>query len=259
MNLNVNNTNFGSKLNLNTKELKIRQDSGNTIKSPIDGRIIDINKDSCEGKVVISFESGQDKYTLEICGVGRIRTNVGSKITTGYPIGVSKGDALRIKVMNHRNESVKLSEFEKDNNKSNGNSSDDNYMENGDIITSSNQNNGYDDDPDSKPSSPQSQDNNNLYDGYEEEAITFPQSTHSWLFTESIYSLPFTFAIGIVSLSYISLILALLNIFEDGEPGNRFNVPVSCSTTVRISQYIAMIIALVMEEEIPTCKCSGYE
>ena len=132
----------------------------------------------------------------------------------------------------------------------NGNSSDDNYMENGDIITSSNQNNGYDDDSDSK----QSQDNNNLYDGYEEEAITFPQSTHSWLFTESIYSLPFTFAIGIVSLSYISLILALLNIFEDGEPGNRFNVPVSCSTTVRISQYIAMIIALVMEEEIPTGK-----
>ena len=136
----------------------------------------------------------------------------------------------------------------------NGNSSDDNYMENGDIITSSNQNNGYDDDPDSKPSSPLSQENNNLYDGYEEEAITFPQSTHSWLFTESIYSLPFTFAIGIVSLSYISLILALLNIFEDGEPGNRFNVPVSCSTTVRIAQYIAMIIALVMEEEIPTGK-----
>ena len=138
------------------------------------------------------------------------------------------------------------------------NSSDDNYMENGDIINSTNQNNGYD--ADSKPSSPLSQDNNNnLYDGYEEEAITFPQSTHSWLFTESIYSLPFTFAIGIVSLSYISLILALLNIFEDGEPGNRFNVPVSCSTTVRISQYIAMIIALVMEEEIPTGKCSGYE
>ena len=53
MNLNVNNTNSGGKLNLNTKELKIRQDSGNTIKSPIDGRIIDINKDSCEGKVVI--------------------------------------------------------------------------------------------------------------------------------------------------------------------------------------------------------------
>ena len=127
MNLNINNTNSGGKLNLNTKELKIRQDSGNTIKSPIDGRIIDINKDSCEGKVVISFESGQDKYTLEICGVGRIRTNVGSKITTGYPIGVSKGDALRIKVMNHRNESVKLSEFEKDNNKSNGNSSDDRF------------------------------------------------------------------------------------------------------------------------------------
>ena len=92
----------------------------------------------------------------------------------------------------------------------------------------------------------------NQYEGYIEEAITFPQSTHSWLFTESFFSIPFAFAVGMVALSYISLILALLNVFEEGEPGNPFGVPEQVPTSVRIAQYLAMIIALIMEEEIPT-------
>lgn len=92
----------------------------------------------------------------------------------------------------------------------------------------------------------------NPYEGYIEEAITFPQSTHSWLFTESFFSIPFAFAVGMVALSYISLILALLNVFEEGEPGNPFGVPEQVPTSVRIAQYLAMIIALIMEEEIPT-------
>ena len=48
-----------------------------------------------------------------------------------------------------------------------------------------------------------------LYEGYEDDAISFPQSTHSWLFTESVMSLPFWFAIGIAGLSYTCMILAL--------------------------------------------------
>jgi len=92
----------------------------------------------------------------------------------------------------------------------------------------------------------------NPFEGYIEEAITFPQSTHSWLFTESFFSIPFAFAVGMVALSYISLILALLNVFEEGEPGNPFAVPEQVPTSVRIAQYLAMIIALIMEEEIPT-------
>ena len=96
------------------------------------------------------------------------------------------------------------------------------------------------------------QDMSNPFEGYIEEAITFPQSTHSWLFTESFFSIPFAFAVGMVALSYISLILALLNVFEEGEPGNPFGVPEQVPTSVRIAQYLAMIIALIMEEEIPT-------
>jgi hypothetical protein len=89
-------------------------------------------------------------------------------------------------------------------------------------------------------------------DGIEEEAITFPQSTHSWLFTQHLLSLPFWFSVGIVALSYTCLILALVNIFEEWSPDNPFNVPYQVQPTVRIAQYLAMIIALIMEEEIPT-------
>ena len=40
--------------------------------------------------------------------------------------------------------------------------------------------------------------------------------------------------------------------FEEGEPGNPFGVPEQVQPSVRIAQYLAMIIALIMEEEIPT-------
>ncbi len=80
------------------------------------------------------------------------------------------------------------------------------------------------------------------YSGYEEEAIVFPQSTHSWLFTEEIISLPFVFAAGIATISYFCLVLALLNVFEDGEPENPFNAPYQVQTSVRIAQYLAWVI-----------------
>ncbi|KAL9179249.1 hypothetical protein ACHAXT_008539 [Thalassiosira profunda] len=57
---------------------------------------------------------------------------------------------------------------------------------------------------------------------------------------------------GIVALSYSCLLLALLNIFEESEPGNPFNVPYQILPSVRVAQYLALIIALIMEEEIPT-------
>lgn len=62
-------------------------------------------------------------------------------------------------------------------------------------------------------------------EGCEEEAIVFPQSTHSWLFTENVLSVPFWFAVGIAFLSYFCLILALADFFQDFEEDNPFGVP----------------------------------
>lgn len=78
------------------------------------------------------------------------------------------------------------------------------------------------------------------------------QSTHSFLFTEPTFSLPFNFALVIISISYICLLLALVNVlYEDYTPDNPFNVPVGVSTEVKIAQYLALLIGLIMEEEIP--------
>ena len=87
--------------------------------------------------------------------------------------------------------------------------------------------------------------------GYED-PIMLTESTHSFLFTEPTCSLPFCFAIIIVTISYTCLILALVNaLASDWSPENPFNVPVGVTTDVRIAQYLALIIGLIMEEEIP--------
>mmetsp|Transcript_35784 Transcript_35784/g.58311 ORF Transcript_35784/g.58311 Transcript_35784/m.58311 type:complete len:644 (-) Transcript_35784:81-2012(-) len=87
--------------------------------------------------------------------------------------------------------------------------------------------------------------------GYEE-PILLTQSTHSFLFTEPICSLPFSFALGIVAISYTCLILALFNnIAEDNSSRNFFNVPVGVTLDVKIAQYLSLLIGLIMEEEIP--------
>ena len=77
---------------------------------------------------------------------------------------------------------------------------------------------------------------------YEEEPLTIPQSTHSFLFTEPPTTMPFYFGLGISVMSFVCLILALVDNIENGEIP--FNVPV----TVRIAQYLSIVIALLMEE-----------
>ena len=87
--------------------------------------------------------------------------------------------------------------------------------------------------------------------GYEE-PIMLTQSTHSFLFTEPAFSGPFNFALFIVSISYTCLILALYNnVIQNFNKGNPFSVPVGVTIDVRISQYLALLIGLMMEEEIP--------
>eukprot|EP00581_Thalassiosira_minuscula_P019092 CAMPEP_0183727618 /NCGR_PEP_ID=MMETSP0737-20130205/25966_1 /TAXON_ID=385413 /ORGANISM="Thalassiosira miniscula, Strain CCMP1093" /LENGTH=519 /DNA_ID=CAMNT_0025959303 /DNA_START=53 /DNA_END=1609 /DNA_ORIENTATION=+ len=87
--------------------------------------------------------------------------------------------------------------------------------------------------------------------GYEE-PIMLTQSTHSFMFTEPTNSVPFLFSFVIIGISYACLLLALFNnIYEDNGPGNFFNVPVGVTIDVKIAQYLALLVGLIMEEEIP--------
>ena len=73
-----------------------------------------------------------------------------------------------------------------------------------------------------------------------EEVITLPESTHSFLFTEPINSLPFAFAIGIAVISYTCLALALQNNLKCGV------IPSNVDISVRVAQYLSVLIALLM-------------
>lgn len=86
----------------------------------------------------------------------------------------------------------------------------------------------------------------------EHEAITLPQSTHTLLFTENVMTLPFWFAIGILTVSVACLALALTDNLDGGTAENPLKVPANVSTSVRIAQYVSLIVAVLMEEEIPT-------
>ncbi|KAL7553920.1 hypothetical protein ACHAWF_017444 [Thalassiosira exigua] len=83
------------------------------------------------------------------------------------------------------------------------------------------------------------------WDGIHEEDLTLPESTHSFLFTEPVYSIPFLFSLGIAAISYACLILALLNNLTTG------HIPANVDLSVRIAQYLSILIALLMEEGTP--------
>lgn len=112
INFNINNRGNNKTLDLNYEKLKVRQDKGDSIKSPVNGKILEFDDDNCGGRVVISFEYENKEYTLVMCEVirrnYRLSTN---KITVGDDIGVSTGRPLFITVNDNRNEPVKLSKF----------------------------------------------------------------------------------------------------------------------------------------------------
>jgi len=79
-----------------------------------------------------------------------------------------------------------------------------------------------------------------------EVALTLPESTYSFLFTECVCSVPYVFSLIIAAVSYACLSLALCNNISNGI------IPIDVDLSVRIAQYFSILIALLMEEEIPT-------
>ncbi|KAL7532966.1 hypothetical protein ACHAWF_004301 [Thalassiosira exigua] len=84
------------------------------------------------------------------------------------------------------------------------------------------------------------------------EVITLPQSTHSLLFTEDVFTPPFAFAALVVFVSIGCLSLALWDNLSGGTLDNPLNVPSNVHPAVRSAQYLSVLVALTMEEEIPT-------
>jgi hypothetical protein len=92
--------------------------------------------------------------------------------------------------------------------------------------------------------------------------MTLPKSTHTLLFSEPICSFPFVFAVAIALVCFSCLSLALVNNLFKEAPGGWNNanlargivdsIPANVTASVRVSQYLAILIAMMMESEIPT-------
>jgi len=94
----------------------------------------------------------------------------------------------------------------------------------------------------------------------EMEPVTLPESTHTLFFTQPKCSIPFAFASSIILISLVCLAQAFLDNLGLGldvftkklPPDNPLGIPANVSPSVRLAQYMGILIALLMETEIPT-------
>ena len=85
----------------------------------------------------------------------------------------------------------------------------------------------------------------------DEEPYEFPESTFTFLITESVFSIGFATAIMTQILSLTCLFLAFKNQMSSGGPGNDLGLAAEVSKEVHATRYIAILIAILNESEIP--------
>ena len=85
----------------------------------------------------------------------------------------------------------------------------------------------------------------------DEEPYEFPESTFTFLITESVFSTGFATAIMTQILSLTCLFLAFKDQMSSGGPGNDLGLAAEVSKEVHATRYIAILIAILNESEIP--------
>jgi len=85
----------------------------------------------------------------------------------------------------------------------------------------------------------------------EEEPYEFPESTFTFLITENVFSVGFATAIMTQILSLTCLFLAFKNQMSSGGPGNELGLAAEVSKEVHATRYIAILLAILNESEVP--------
>ena len=85
----------------------------------------------------------------------------------------------------------------------------------------------------------------------EEEPYEFPESTFTFLITENVFSFGFATAILTQILSLTCLFLAFKNQMSAGSSGNELGLAAEVSKEVHATRYIAMLVAVLNESEVP--------
>jgi hypothetical protein len=109
---------------------------------------------------------------------------------------------------------------------------------------------------------PPSNISNNYYEGdndyegdtdYDEnESYELPGSTYTFLITESVLSYSFFTGILTSMLCVGTLGIALADQLKNGDPDNWLGLPPEVSTVVHVARFVAILIAVLNEQEIPT-------
>ena len=86
-----------------------------------------------------------------------------------------------------------------------------------------------------------------MVDEPEREPFCLPESTHTLLFTQPVCSIPFFYALVIAAVSVFCLLLALSYNADIDD----LNIPAFVRLQVRFAQYMAILIALIMEDGEP--------
>ena len=86
------------------------------------------------------------------------------------------------------------------------------------------------------------------------EDVVLPKSTYSLLFTEPVISASWMGSVVISTISLLCLTLALVENLESVIQGNDVGhaIPSDVKSTTRIAQYVAILVGLLIEEEVPT-------
>ena len=85
----------------------------------------------------------------------------------------------------------------------------------------------------------------------EDELYEFPESTNTFLITEKVFSFGFATGIMVQVLSMTCLISAFRNQISVGKHTNALGMAAEVSSEVHITRYIAILIAIINETEVP--------
>lgn len=103
---------------------------------------------------------------------------------------------------------------------------------------------------------PSSNNSNNedddYYDDNEVNTYELPESTFTFLITEKIMSFGFFTGILTTILCVTTLGLAFVDQVKNGAPDNWFGISPEVSPVVHVARYVAILIAVLNEQEIPT-------
>jgi len=86
----------------------------------------------------------------------------------------------------------------------------------------------------------------------EREEKFLPQDTFSFLVVAEMGSFPYMTALVIFALQLTTFVLVLLDMADNGSPGNVFGVPANVSPQLRTTQFIAVLVAVLTQGDLRT-------